>query len=113
MGIGTQPRKSAIHNAKKEEWKNQQHGGPAKWTSSWTSHERPQQPPNNQWRAPAQQQANHAYQMAAQGPPPQYQMAAQEPPPQYPPQWTQHPGPNHNPNGPPANQGGPWGQGYP
>eukprot|EP00978_Attheya_sp_CCMP212_P018405 scaffold50355_cov33-Attheya_sp.AAC.1 len=24
---------------KKEEWKNQQHGGPSKWTSSWTSHE--------------------------------------------------------------------------
>eukprot|EP00978_Attheya_sp_CCMP212_P001193 scaffold2496_cov65-Attheya_sp.AAC.1 len=22
---------------KREEWKNQQHGGPAKWTSSWTS----------------------------------------------------------------------------
>eukprot|EP00978_Attheya_sp_CCMP212_P045445 scaffold346925_cov63-Attheya_sp.AAC.1 len=102
MSIGTQPRKSAIHNAKREEWKNQQHGGPAKWTSSWTSHERPQQPPNNQWRAPAQQQANHAYQMAAQGPPPQY-----------PPQWTQHPGSNQYPNGPPANQGGPWGQGYP
>eukprot|EP00978_Attheya_sp_CCMP212_P027070 scaffold90228_cov31-Attheya_sp.AAC.1 len=75
---------------------------------------RTQQPPNNQWRAQSQQQANHAYQMAAQGPPPQYQMAAQGPLPQYPPQWTQHPRPNqYYPNGPPANQGGPWGQGYP
>eukprot|EP00978_Attheya_sp_CCMP212_P035523 scaffold155026_cov54-Attheya_sp.AAC.1 len=66
---------------REEEWKQQQHGGPAKWTSSWTSHERPH--PNNQWRAQSQKQANHAYQMAAQGPPPQYQMAAQGPPPQY------------------------------
>eukprot|EP00978_Attheya_sp_CCMP212_P021753 scaffold63938_cov55-Attheya_sp.AAC.1 len=47
-------------------------------------------------------QANHAYQMAAYGPPTQY-----------PPQWSEQQGPPQYPSGPPPNQGAPWGQGYP
>jgi hypothetical protein len=91
---------------KREEWMQQQQGGAPKWTSTWSNNERPVQPPNPQWRAqapaPAQQQANHAYQMQAYGPPTQY-----------PPQWSQQQGPPHYPSGPPPNQGAPWGPGYP
>jgi hypothetical protein len=90
---------------KREEWIQQQQRGPQRGTSTWANNERPAQPPNPQWRAqapaPAQQQANHAYQMPAYGPPTPY-----------PPQWSQQQGPPHYPNGPSPHQGAPWGQGY-